>query len=366
MRKIYFEGYYGRGNFGDDVFTLLGERLAVTRWGCQRAYFSAPSSPNFKVRGIARAAFPARRLFRGHSRALAFARAIRSRNVMLFGGSTLHSVHGPYREYDLAARAGALRLYAAGVSVGPFATRTDARNVARFLDCFRFVSVRDTVSLERLQDSGSAVPVVHGADLALLLPELLFPAALEKCSREQDPIVAVSVCRSDPRVARLTPQDVMRVEGMASALRPLQRDGALVRIVVLNNDPNSGDLEISQRLVALLDERRVELCLYDGEVGRIVELFASADVVMSTRLHGAVIAYTYGIPLYAVSYHEKCDDFCSEIGIDEAQVAGPSGPDVATAEVLRAMLEHPNRYRATVTVEESRRRAWAALPQALA
>ena len=46
----------------------------------------------------------------------------------------------------------------------------------------------------------------------------------------------------------------------------------------------------------------------------MLQLFSRSDLVISMRLHGAVLAYLLGVPFALNEYHQKCTDFCDDIG----------------------------------------------------
>jgi polysaccharide pyruvyl transferase WcaK-like protein len=58
--------------------------------------------------------------------------------------------------------------------------------------------------------------------------------------------------------------------------------------------------------------------------GEAVEFLASCDVVISFKLHAAVLAFVCNVPIIVLSYSSKCNDFAESIGW-KRYIARPEG-----------------------------------------
>jgi polysaccharide pyruvyl transferase WcaK-like protein len=94
----------------------------------------------------------------------------------------------------------------------------------------------------------------------------------------------------------------------------LVREGARADILVVGDHPLLGDGILSTHLYDQLKcAGEVRLVPYDANPVRTFRRFYSADVVLTTRLHPAIFAYSVHKPFLLWNYHEKCADFVERI-----------------------------------------------------
>lgn len=285
-RRVQAVGYYGMGNYGDDLFRAVVARHAPSLWPGATVRTWAPQRPGLNARGgvVGQAA----RL------AGATAGAAWADTFALCGGSVLHEVTGVQR---LRSRLKSVRRFEAlGVSVGPFPA--DPGPVLRFLDSFDRVVVRDPASRAR---AGRDYPV--GGDLAALCDDL----------RPHGPRSGkIVVCPS--RDAQVDAPEIAR-----QVLSSLPDRDMPVAVLALNYHPEKGDETLSHEVARLLREQRcthVRTPTYRvlGQRG-VASMLASASAVWTQRLHAGIVAYLVGTPFLIVSHHDKCRDFASDIGL---------------------------------------------------
>ena len=66
---------------------------------------------------------------------------------------------------------------------------------------------------------------------------------------------------------------------------------------------------------------------------------ALCDAFISARLHGAITAYMYGVPVTIIEYHRKCQDFAHDVGLPAVRRISADRCDVAAfTEALNSML----------------------------
>jgi polysaccharide pyruvyl transferase CsaB len=292
-------GYYGFGNFGDE---LLAEASieALLRCGVGRGQIvllsNAPeeSARRFGVDAVDRWQ-PGR-----------VREVLRRSETLLLGGGGLFqdatSLRSCLYYWGLVRMAYFLGVvpWALGQSVGPLSTRTGRWMTRDALQCCRVVQVRDDASRAVCHSLGA--PVEPGHDLALSLSGLFGkgkpPLALTKKFPSKKFLINLRPCADDlpERFARAV------AEGLASGSEPLG--------VALS--------ESDERLMACLMERKI---LPPMPVLRIVDASGAARVwsgaagAAGMRLHFAVLSALAGTPLTLAPYDPKVRAFAESHNI---------------------------------------------------
>ncbi|PAK96894.1 hypothetical protein B8X04_03040 [Brevibacterium casei] len=288
--KVQLLGYFGWGNFGDDLFRETCMDRASLMWPDSRVRVFEGRRANVSESSAARA----RRLrtaVHGAVWADAFAYCGGSVFSELTGTAALRSRFFPRHSFE-----------ALGVSVGPFSSAVDGREVVRALSGFDRVVVRDEESLERLDGRAE-----FGGDLAALSRRL--DAGRGRSGRSQDG--RITVCPS--RAANVPAADL--AADVAAALGT--HDGE-VTVLALNSHPRLGDLDAAQAVAARLRTAGTRVRVLDyGDIGLegVVAVLRSSALVWTQRLHGAIAAYLLGVPFAIVDHHEKCGAFARDVGL---------------------------------------------------
>ncbi|GAA4918067.1 polysaccharide pyruvyl transferase family protein [Nesterenkonia rhizosphaerae] len=330
--KVQLLGYFGWGNFGDDLFREVCEENAGLLWpGAEVRAFERPRQnfshprPDAALRRLVSAA-------RGAAWADTFVYA---------GGSVFSEVAGlarlrrhlPNRSYE-----------ALGVSVGPFANSANHRAVVSELRRFDRVVVRDQESFDRMEGYG-----VLGGDLAALSSRL-GPA--------QGPRSGLVICPSS--AAGMSGNEL--ADAVSSALGSADPE---ITLLALHAHPRLGDHALATRIAGQLrrEGRSVQVVDY-GAVGiaGVVGILSRASLVWSQRLHGAIVSYLLGTPVAIVDHHEKCAAFARDIGIAPPFVAPRFSELSGTLSALGTGSMHHQRVRHPWgrSAEDYRARAWAA------
>lgn len=324
---MLFVGYYGMGNFGDDLFGHATVHGAERWWGREAKVLAPP------LRGADASAFALRNpvLARGLASKGRLGQACRlvsktaiplGHGQIIYGGGSTFSRTKRWdvrRVYAAAARAGLLDLGAVGVSVGPFRSQREEEQIVERLMPLRYLALRDDASSDYVESLGLDVTVARAADLAGTLPETLFPHATP-----QDDVLGVSVC---PSLFRSPDADVDAVlADLADVLeRRALRQGIGVKLFSLQSHPTAGDAPLVERLRAALPEQGVSVELYDGDAARMWKAIGACRYVVSARLHGAITAYLQGVPFVMLGYHPKCTAFASDVGLPVARYVEADG-----------------------------------------
>ena len=298
--RVALLGYFGWGNFGDQLF------LDTVRTRSNELFGEGTTIMCLPRRNLA---WHARLGAVGSMMRVAYAlrAALTADVVVRCGGSVFSDVRGTnaiLRKYASG------RLQALGVSVGPFASAQKAGEVASFLTRFERVVFRDDswrLLLGRLEGSWA-----QGGDLAALSHRIV-------CRGPREGIV---VC---PSAASHRGPEIL-VSQAIQAVRRFQEAGYSdeVTVLALNSHPRIGDKTICKVVEAQLRAKGISVTVRDfGDLGveGTCDVLASARLVISERLHGAVVAYLAGGRFILVDHHQKCRDFLEDIGaVDEVVV----------------------------------------------
>lgn len=305
--RVALQGYYGMRNFGDDLFCQVMVDQLASHPGGFRPYILAPPDVGGQVDSLPaflepawRSNNPVARLTRGVAKV---ATTWTSDAVLLAGGSTLSDMGGSRRVEERLGISRRKPHYAVGVSIGPFRTVSHEADIAAYLAGFREVLVRDHSS----EDAAKKIGVETGfsGDIGTLY-------AVKP--RTPDPIIGFSPCRhtrdSKDLIARI-------VEGMSEVASV--RGCSRFRVFALNSHPINGDVELARSYASALRRNGfdVEVVSHIGDVAPVVESIASVELLLTNRLHGAVVAYQAGVPFVLGEYHVKCKDFLDDIGQPE-------------------------------------------------
>lgn len=333
-KRIQLLGYYGMGNFGDDLFVDTLLKQARRFWPNGRATTFAPMRSS--VYASIGATGKALRLV------AMTAGALWADTFVYGGGSVFQNISGiPAVRHRFM---GAKKFQALGVSIGPFQTDDDARRVSQALSHFDRVVVRDVASVHHYRRLLPDRPVpAMGGDLAGL-------SDLLSSSRTQP---VITVC---PSAAANVPRETL-ADQIYDAYRATNADGApaSLQLLALSSHPTRGDEALCTALSVTLARRGIPTRVqFYRELGleRTCDLLASSVAVWSQRLHGAIAAYLCGVPFLIVGHHSKCKDFAEDIGLPDVCLVAP---DSSWSEAARLTVIAPPAPR--MSPDDYRRRA---------
>lgn len=345
--RTAFTGYYGMRNFGDDLFGVLCTRAAQAYWHAAPRVVGPPLAA-----APARSTVPRRYPTRWYggtgivgkaSRWLSFARGIHDCDVLVMGGGSVITARESFRKpMMLSAVERGVQLAAVGVSIGPFDDARDEDSVAAFLQRFRYLSVRDARSHRLAQAMGLEAITHAGCDLAALLPAL-GPRTAAPVKMPNAPVrVGVAPCRYREDGEYAAPSRRRWEEHLIATLADLRRTRDVgVDVFSLNEHPHHGDSALAQSLVERLRTEGVAAtwrAYASQDPLRTVDALAACDVVVSARLHGAIVAYLQEVPFMIIDYHPKCRDFADDIGLHPSLRVTAAETENPFSEALPALL----------------------------
>lgn len=347
--RVSFTGYYGMRNFGDDLFGAICTAAAPRFWGARprlvgpaidgvSAHYTMPS-------WYPPSAYGATNMVGQASRLYSFLRAVHGTDVLVMGGGSVINGHGSFRRPLMlsAQHRGRLQLAAVGVSVGPFGNKAAQDSAAALMSHFSHISVRDRRSYELAATMGAGDRVHHGRDLAGLLPLLLPMSERPRLPMPGESLrIGIAPCRYGVRPGYPTPEPTALKAALIESLAGLNsRYRVLPEIFCLNDHPKHGDLELSEALQQGLSAQGIptQLVRYRGDPIATARAIGRCDAFVSTRLHGAIVAYMMGVPFMAIDYHPKCADFSDDIGLPRSRrITAQHHSAAAFAQGFEAML----------------------------
>lgn len=294
MKRVNAVGYYGWGNFGDELFRAAIEHSKDLIWG-----------EGTKVRSFVT---PIRSLHQSQSPMGAATRliaslwgALWSDSIALCGGSVLEDLRGTQQMRSLIARRHR-SVEGLGISLGPWASDRAELKVKEYVSKMDRVVVRDKASQDRVGGN-----VILGGDLAALYPMPVVPRE----SRQH-----LTICVSNDSGADL--EELVQLFSVLLAGVEIP-----VKLLALNVRQEHGDIEISNALRDRLQAGHsdIEVIQYET-IDQTIDVLANSHAVWSQRLHGLIVAYLCDVPFLALSHHQKISDFTEYIKLPKDYVRG--------------------------------------------
>ncbi|MFJ1813966.1 polysaccharide pyruvyl transferase family protein [Staphylococcus saprophyticus] len=310
--KLFFKGYYGFENLGDDIFV----HTAV--WFCKRYQYeylihgyNLPSG----VRG--------KKVTNKCNKYLTdIIYSIKSDYIIYWGGSTFERISS---KTDLKYYLNKLKflkkkVLTMGISIGPFKSEKRKKEVINFINRIKFSGVRDKASLEYSNSS------IFTFDLAIITP-LIFPVneqRKDKLKFQKEYVITLNISNADNFNEYIN----IYKEFLLKNKKQIKE----INLVVFN--PN--DYEISLSLYNEFKNmfNNINLIEYTNDTKYIIEKIATSDLVLGNRLHSAIIAYSYNIPFILNEYHKKCSDFLDTIDMKYKYRDLKNGEKINITEVI--------------------------------
>jgi polysaccharide pyruvyl transferase WcaK-like protein len=324
-RKIAFFGYYGRQNFGDDLFGYLLEAMCSRLPGIDALIVGA-SEPVELERAFhlpfARKLWNRPGLMGTTARFVTYVAALLKADAAVFGGGSLFGSDASVKFASLIASLGrrlGKPVAAVGVSVGPFSSNDRQTAFAQILRKIGRMAVRDESSVLTVKAMTGGSPANFG-DLAFALPAIYRPACHDRKKRTL--VVAVHL-------------DIY-AEATLQILQVVDQARLVDEVHFLSLDKPSAGVTGDIARMFVPQNVAVTRSQYLGCITTVVDTIASASCVVTSKLHGAVTAFVYGVPALLYCYERKCSQFLAENGLPGSQERFPDASECA--ETVRQML----------------------------
>lgn len=307
--------WLGFKNYGDDVMAA-----AIRTYLCSRykdVYFTLWCEGRPEVGPRTNRVYPLglrpyglRRLFEK--------KALQKTDLLLIGGgSLLHSESSIRWKQDAVRRLRSIRPSARAVgvnlSVGPFPSEKAKTECANFLWQLDSASFRDAYSCEFAKSVGTPYAPVQAFDLAASYLESVELGPQPRSDTECIKCIGLEVKRSSSYEKQV-------FENYARLLSELSERYQKVKVFVLCNAKYYGDSAFLRRLLRRIRSSKVQVHVYSGDTLSFTRSMRECDFLIAARYHSGVMAFLMGIPFISLSYHKKCLDFATMVGIPAGYV----------------------------------------------
>lgn len=277
-------GWLGHGNFGDELLYESYKRLfpSLQLVDCIRPHSLEVSANKLLFQQNVKAAF-------------------------LGGGTLINNPH--YLRYCERALDSGLELIIFGTGVSAPNSITEfgktpvpeeiQRRWVEVLDASKFVGVRGYHSQNLLKEQGFESGVVIGDTALALCGE----------SHKTSETIGINVGMLGHSELGLEKYCAVIEEVIADLLS----EGRCVELVPLHRI----DYGISTKLAGKFPGWPISLWKDYLDLEKTVSRIADYRLMISQRLHGAVVATGCGVPTVSLAYRAKCDDYMNSIGMDE-------------------------------------------------
>lgn len=312
--KVAFTGYYGMGNFGDDLFGSVCLEQ-VLRWAnIDDVALVCPPIEDIagkalipgRLARIYRSAGPGGGALRLGSQLIA---RRRFDLLVVGGGSLFKDRRGVVALADRFSGGRAARA-AIGVSIGPFVNGAAEARVREHLKGYDYVSVRDEQSREWIEAQSFTFPWRSAGDL---VGAMAFPRLKGRAGIGFAPLGSGGSEPGDGSpVAKFYDHLLVELRKVA-----IEHDEA-VELFVLQ----AGVDELWTSWFADgLAEHGVTIRVHNRALLSSLALtqrIGACRAMISGRLHGAIVAYLQQVPTVLIEYEAKCSGFLDDIGQDAA------------------------------------------------
>jgi polysaccharide pyruvyl transferase WcaK-like protein len=317
-KRILFCGYYGRKNTGDDVFCAVASWGANKYWSCNDINFYARDLPALPV--PSKTAMTGTRFFKGQNQIELVGNLLLRPTIVYAGGSLFYrrmERMSPGEIIKKGCKVLGLSVGAIGVSLGPYACEKDRMSVRELLCGFSFLALRDKCSYEDACDMDLPFKAIDSFDLAGLFPNIYGDNRALHTERNSSKIIGISVCPHESITGGDIRKEKKRLDAIIEALMILHDEVKVtLRLIVINGEDIYGDVLSTKYLLEKLDSTYdIEIIPYYPDPKVMWQYIESCDLMLSTRMHGGVMAYFSNTPFLMVEYHRKCTDFLDGIGI---------------------------------------------------
>ncbi|ERH34506.1 hypothetical protein SEQU_10260 [Staphylococcus equorum UMC-CNS-924] len=308
--KIFFKGYYGFNNIGDDIF------VHTIDWFCKKYNYKYLIHGYNLPLGIKGKSVKSR----GSKNIYDLIYSIKSKRIIYWGGSTFEQISSKsdlkylLNKFNFFSK----KVLAMGISIGPFNDEKSRNKITNFVDKMQFVGVRDKASINYSKN------LEFTFDLAIITP-LIFPNCNKpRENKTKDFVISLNISEAENYDEYTKTYREFLLNNKESIKK--------VNILVFNTD----DYEDSIMLYNKLKEsfREVNIINYSSDTKYIVEKIASSDLLLGNRLHSAIIAYSYNVPFILNEYHQKCSDFLKTINMQYKYNELKNNPDESIIRVI--------------------------------
>lgn len=312
-KVIYFKGFYGYKNLGDDIFCVTADWLTNNLWQDKRAIIIGDNLPILSKKSLI-----INTKNRSLRKVLEILISLYVDNIIYFGGSVFHSKSNKFldikRIYSYPKFAN--KISTIGTSIGPFKSQEDYNFICGFLNGFKFLTLRDESSIQiakemKLKNS------IFSFDIAILTDDVYPGLKVSKEFNSEKIRIGVSLCHYERYVGGSILIEKERENAVLEFLiKFVESNKNIDEIVffVFNGNSKNGDIEITSDFNDIISRKiSTRIVNYSSNTESILKEIKECDAFFGMRLHSGILAYALDVPFMLVEYHTKCTEFLNTI-----------------------------------------------------
>ncbi len=359
--KIFMFGYYGWKNTGDDamIYALVQEFFREN----PLSEFVVVSEDSLKIPKETENSVR----FIGNNPFVLLKEILSSSTVLWGGGTFMYDHTNTGRQFVnltlilslvVFSRLLQKQVYLLGIGVEPLTTRIGkflSKNICRLSG---FVSVRDSTSLNILENLG-----LNKTRLSFDLCALLEP---HKCQKTGNKILGMSILPFFSIYYNDPERDMLMVDEIAKALKKwiLADKKNIIYLFTFKGKSKEDDVQITKILEEKLNQKnKVMLIPYKKDPLDSLALLSCCDVFVGMRYHSCVFAYLSNIPMIIINYFQKCGSLAEDTGLTSSALISPDDIlDGKFGGYLENLMRKPGDFKAKLPTLEARSMAKEGLP----
>lgn len=325
IRSSILYGYYGYGNFGDDLFLWFLTKQLPT-WFCSSRFVVPIRGGKTVPREVlAKIGTDVEfKHFKYENRIQRFISKVRMAcylmtcNFLIFGGGTFlyrktstdtRNLIALLNQIKLAKASGA-QVIGLGLGMDPISDERTRYVAKRIVESFDLLVLRDSESLKNIK----AVVPNDRLPRTYILPDLAYGL--------RDELLASSVPKRDGYIGVnfALPPGCTNASELISHLRivfeRIRSAGKYkIKYVIAQRDLGSREGKLLSKIAPDFDPDDV-IC-YNGSIRNFVKQFSQLETILACKLHILVLAHILAKPFIALQYQEKIANFMKEIDYED-------------------------------------------------
>lgn len=208
-------------------------------------------------------------------------------------------------------------------SIGPIKTDGGKRLLRDYLLHVDYLSVRDKQSYHYLKTISNDIPVTLTADLVNIISDI------KEKEKRSNSIAVIATYAPNYQTVNCVSESFFSknpiIERVGKKIRFISYRNEFVRLVewlennttlkikFISSTDYEWDHDFVEFVTSKIPKERFEI-QWNLNVNELYSMISSCDYLISTKMHPVIIASSFGIPAYAISYNYKLDDYMESIG----------------------------------------------------